>query len=810
MKKTTTFLMIAAMLLNAGCSLISNLGGGTTNSDENAAVNQSAPILETAPTSTPTSTPEIRLDAADAYLLAGDLENALQEYNSAFQQSNDAEEKALALYGKGRVYMEQRDYPSAIDALTHILGQFAGTTVVADAHYLLGQCYSFQEDYQQAANSYAQFLALKPGIIDAHVLLLQAEASSNAGDHYGAIYALQKSVQSEPAADSTEVNLKIGKEYTALQDHTTAIQYYLSAYDTATNDYQRASADLLAGQAYLELGLTDQAYTQFLDAVLKYPMAYDSFTGLSLMVNANYPVDEYMRGLVDYYAGSYYYAIQAFNRYLESDPVNDGSVYYFRGLSYYYNGDYLPAIQDHQTLIDNYPDNRYWDAAWEEIAFIYWNTPGDAYADIGDYQASVQTRLDFVARAPQSSYAPYFLYVAGRTLEYNDDLEQAAQVWARIINEYPTYENSYHALFLSGISYYRLGRYEDALSTFQRCLGLSAVSDEKASSYLWLGKTYQQMGKQDEARNAWQQAEASDPTDYYGIRAGDLLNGKYSTDIDAPYEMGYDLDAERIEAEGWMRTTFTISPDTNLTGLGDMSNDPRILRGEQYWKLGLYELASSEFETVRVEQTGNPLNSYLLMNYLYSLGFYKPAILACRDILNMANMDDLSSLSAPIYFTHIRFGAYFRNLVVSAANDEGIHPLILFSLLRQESLFEPFISSAAGAQGIAQIMPSTGKDIADRYGWPSNYDTQDLLQAKVGITLGASYLRQQLDYLGGDILAALAAYNGGPGNAYDWKVLSNGDPDLFVEVIRYDETRTYLKQIIEFLNIYKLVYTRIS
>ncbi|NMB62650.1 MAG: tetratricopeptide repeat protein [Chloroflexi bacterium] len=810
MKKAITFLMMAAILFNTGCSLVSKLGKSTTTSDENAAIDESPVILEAAPTNTPTSTPEIRLDIADAYLFAGDLENALLEYNSAFQQSTDDEEKALALYGMGRVYMKQRDYPSAIDALTHILGQFANTAMVANAYYLLGECYSIQEDYQQAANSYAQFLALKPGIIDTHVLLLQAAASSNAGDHYGAIYALQKSVQAEPAAGSTEVNLKIGKEYAALQDYTTAIQYYLSAYNTASNDYQRATADLLAGQAYLELGLTDQAYTQFLDAVLKYPMAYDSFTSLSILVNANYPVDEYMRGLVDYYAGSYYYAIQAFNRYLDSDPVNDGSVYYFRGLSYYYNGDYLLAIQDYQTLIDNYPDNRFWDAAWEEIAFVYWNTPGDAYADISDYQSSVQTRLDFVEQAPQSSYAPYFLYLAGRTLEYNDELEQAAQIWARMINEYPTYEYSYHALFLTGISYYRLGRYEDALNTFQRCLGLSAVSDEKASSYLWLGKTYQQMGKQDEARNAWQQAEASDPTDYYGIRAGDLLNGKYSTDIDAVYEMGYDLDAERVEAENWMRTTFNISTETSLTGLGDMSNDSKILRGTQYWELGLYELASSEFEAIRVEQTGNPINSYLLMNYLYGLGFYKPAILACRDILTMAGMDDLSSLSAPIYFTHIRFGAYFRNLVVSAANDQGIHPLILFSLLRQESLFEPFASSAAGAQGIAQIIPSTGKDIVDRYGWPSNYTTQDLLLAKVGITLGARYLRQQLDYLGGDILAALAAYNGGPGNAYEWKVLSNGDPDLFVEVVRYDETRTYLKQIIEFLNIYKLVYTRIS
>jgi len=812
MKKINLILILAAMLLNSGCSLVANLEKGMTTDSANNDAQADAPsaVQASAPTSTPTGTPEIRLDTADAYLFAGELESALQEYNSAFLQSNDDEEKASALYGKGRVSMEQRDYPAAIDAFTHILGQYANTAVVADTYFLLGSCYSFQEDYQQASNSYAQFLALKPGIIDAYVLQLQAEAASNAGDHYGAIYALQKAVQAEPAADSTEVNLKIGKEYAALQDYPTAIQYYLSAYDTASNDYQRASADLLAGQAYLELGLTDQAYTQFLDSVLKYPMAYDSFTSLSLLVNANYPVDEYMRGLVDYYAGSYYYAIQAFDRYLESDPVQDGSVYYFRGLSYYYNGDYLPAIQDYQTLIDNYPDNQFWDAAWEEIAFIYWNTPGDAYADISDYQASVQTRLAFVARAPQSSYAPYFLYTAGRTLEYNGDLEQAAQVWARLINEYPTYDYSYHALFLSGISYYRLGRYEDALNTFQRCLGLSAVSEEKASSYLWLGKTYQQMGKQDEARNAWQQAETSDPTDYYGIRAGDLLNGKYSTEIDAPYEMGYDLDAERSEAEIWMRTTFNIPAETSLSGLGSLSNDPRILRGKQYWELGLYELASSEFENVRVEQSIDPINTYLLMNSLYELGLYKPAILACRDVLTMAGMDDLSSLSAPIYFTHIRFGAYFRNLVVSAANDEGIHPLILFSLLRQESLFEPFISSAAGAQGIAQIMPSTGKDIVDRYGWPSNYDTQDLLLAKVGITLGARYLRQQLDYLDGDILAALAAYNGGPGNAYEWKVLSNGDPDLFVEVIRFKETQTYLKQIIEFLNIYKLVYTRIS
>lgn len=808
MKKILKIGILVAILLSSGCSIIKS--GNDSPSADSSQDSAGSASTYSEPTPTATATPEVRIEQADAYLFSGDLENALAEYNAAFQNSEDSELKAAALYGIGRVSMEQRDYAAAIDAFTHILGQYAQTKVVANTYFLLGTCYEQQEEYQQASNAYAQFQALKPGIIDAYVLQLQADAASTAGDHYGAIYALQKASQADPAPDVAAINLKIGQEYTALEDYNTAIQYYLSAYDQASTDYQKASANLLAGQAYLELDLTDQAYSRFVDSVLNYPMAYDSFTALSILVSAGYPVSEYARGVVDYYAGSYYYANQAFERYLAGNPEHDGTVFYYQGLSHYYQGEYEDAIASYQTLIDYYPNNQFWDDAWEEIAFTYWNTPGDAYGAADNYQASVQTRLDFVAQAPQSSWAPYFLYTAGRALEYNDDLEQAAQVWARLINEYPTYDYSYHALFLSGICYYRLANYEEALKTFQRCLALSATSEEKASAYFWIGKSNRSLGNEEDAQSAWQLAESSDPTDYYGIRAGDRLNNSDVLEITQSYEFGYDLDAERSEAEGWMLSTFNLPAETSLTGLGEMSSDARIIRGKTYWELGLYELAGYEFEEVRSAQTTNPLNTYLLMNYLYDLGFYKPAILACRNLLNLANLDDLTSLTAPIYFTHIRFGAYFRNLVVGAANEVGINPLIYFSLLRQESLFEPFISSAAGAQGIAQIMPATAKDIVDLYGWPSNYSTEDLLIAKVGITLGARYFARQINYLNGDIFAALAAYNGGPGNAYGWRELSNGDVDLFLEIIRFDETQTYLKQIIEFLNIYKLIYTHIG
>jgi len=58
------------------------------------------------------------------------------------------------------------------------------------------------------------------------------------------------------------------------------------------------------------------------------------------------------------------------------------------------------------------------------------------------------------------------------------------------------------------------------------------------------------------------------------------------------------------------------------------------------------------------------------------------------------------------------------------------------------------------------------------------------------------------------MFAAVAAYNAGAGNAEVWMTLANNDPDLFLEIIRFDETRTYLQNITVFLTIYRALYER--
>jgi len=111
--------------------------------------------------------------------------------------------------------------------------------------------------------------------------------------------------------------------------------------------------------------------------------------------------------------------------------------------------------------------------------------------------------------------------------------------------------------------------------------------------------------------------------------------------------------------------------------------------------------------------------------------------------------------------------------------------------------------------GLMQIVPTTGDEIASRLGWPPDYSQVDLLRPNVNLTFGVDYLAKQRDNLDGDLYAALAAYNGGFGNASVWQSLAKGDPDLFVEVVRFDETRQYLMAIYEIFNIYSRLYARV-
>ena len=118
----------------------------------------------------------------------------------------------------------------------------------------------------------------------------------------------------------------------------------------------------------------------------------------------------------------------------------------------------------------------------------------------------------------------------------------------------------------------------------------------------------------------------------------------------------------------------------------------------------------------------------------------------------------------------------------------------------------PLAGSYAGAQGLMQIMPATGKGLAGQMGI-SNYDSSLLLDTEINIKMGTFYLRQQLDNFNQNEFYCLGAYNGGPAKMSEWiSKRGNKDIDEFIENISYEQTREYIKIVMGNYYFYQMLY----
>jgi len=147
----------------------------------------------------------------------------------------------------------------------------------------------------------------------------------------------------------------------------------------------------------------------------------------------------------------------------------------------------------------------------------------------------------------------------------------------------------------------------------------------------------------------------------------------------------------------------------------------------------------------------------------------------------------------------------FEELVREASEKYDLEPALIFAVIREESHFRPDAVSSAGAIGLMQIMPPTGKDIAARLGLTITED--DLLNPGINIRFGSFYVRSMLNMFDEDIDKALAAYNGGAGNVKKWMTSSIGTLDEdFPTAIAFRETQEYITKVRNSYYFYKWLY----
>jgi soluble lytic murein transglycosylase len=162
--------------------------------------------------------------------------------------------------------------------------------------------------------------------------------------------------------------------------------------------------------------------------------------------------------------------------------------------------------------------------------------------------------------------------------------------------------------------------------------------------------------------------------------------------------------------------------------------------------------------------------------------------------------------SAPLSFWKLAFPLPYRTDLERFAKLNQLDPFLMAALIRQESEFNPKAVSPANARGLAQIMPTTGRELSRRLK-VTPYSTARLFQPVVSLELGTFYLKSIADRLGGRYEAALAAYNAGLTRANAWLTWADfREPAEFIETVPFAQTRNYIQTVLRNADAYRRIY----
>jgi soluble lytic murein transglycosylase len=142
-----------------------------------------------------------------------------------------------------------------------------------------------------------------------------------------------------------------------------------------------------------------------------------------------------------------------------------------------------------------------------------------------------------------------------------------------------------------------------------------------------------------------------------------------------------------------------------------------------------------------------------------------------------------------------------EDVIREQSREKDVDAALIAAVIYSESKFSDRTSSA-GARGLMQITPQAAKDI-ERHSGGTTFELGDLSDPEINIRYGTFLLRELLDRYDGDVVAALAAYNAGPGNVDNW-----GGNDLTVESIPFPETRAYVEEVLDKQRAYRDKYPR--
>ncbi|MEZ4637637.1 MAG: tetratricopeptide repeat protein [Caldilineaceae bacterium] len=571
----------------------------------------------------------------------------------------------------------------------------------------------------------------------------------------------------------------------------------------AVNPGYRTTIGARAGTAYAEAGNDAEAVARWQAVLTEQAPSAAAHPSLAALVERGVVVDLFLRGSINLAAGSTIPAISAFDSFIAENPSDPrvGEALHGIGLAHLDLGNFAEASAFFERVLAEYPSCACFGAVKLDQARLAILS--------GDDTDGRRLYRTFAREYPSDPLAAEALWRSALSAISADNAIEAAVDFFALVDGFPASERAPRALYVLGIGSMTNKLYTQAILSFSRLQNDYPESTPQAAAY-WLGRAYAAQGDAENAAAQWRALIDREPDTYYGVLAGQaLLDDSHNTAIfrnvaalSSPASTPAGDDGSQTFAEAWLAERIGVPAATLSTLPADVANDVDLRNGEMLLRLDRRGEALALLQRV-ANRYDNAHALYALALHFEDLGTYGLAINVSTRLMSMSGARLVED--TPSFIQRIAYPVHFEELVTRESTEFGIDPLLFYSLIRQESLFEEGARSYAAAQGLAQIIPTTGAEIAGRLNFP-NYTNALIYRPYINVRFGVFYLDWVRDYVDGSLAAALTGYNAGPGNARTWLDLAGGDETLRVELMTLSEPRLYVQRILSHYYHYNRLY----
>lgn len=439
-------------------------------------------------------------------------------------------------------------------------------------------------------------------------------------------------------------------------------------------------------------------------------------------------------------------------------------------------------------------DSGVLDQEEQATAWFYVGAIAERFAD---REGALEAYANSLAANPDSALADDAVYWRGRVFEELGRVTEAVVEYDALVATYRGSDFVPDARLRAGVATGFGGNVDDALTR----LGAIAVDGgtTAAEAARWHNVLLEQSGRVDVPAIS---AAAIDPISYAAVLERSATAATSPFPASAQEERAAEFvmsEAVGAEVEAWLLLTFGARERPELAAL----DEPRVLLALELARAGERGVAGDLLFAELNARRGQPYELLDLAFAALDVGLHDVAMGAATRILGP--LTSQQRLAAPRPLLMLAYPAPFHEETHAAAEAFNVPPLLLLALVRQESAFNPRAGSSAGAFGLTQVIEPTGASIAAALG--EEWSFEGLADPARALRYGAYYLGEQLSWFDGHMLAALAAYNGGPGNAAYWlEVQPFGGADGYIHAVEFVETRLYLELVMQNYAMYRYVY----